>query len=94
MKGPLGVEAVEAIVISDHLGVIHDTAKGEIDAVTRQIKRTPPGYTVVLLRWGIGISGRARTAYEAVDSLAWAGEHHRRDIGWRAAAREPRPLLA
>lgn len=79
MKGPLGVEDVEAIEISEHLGVIHDTAKGEIDAVTREIKKTPPGYSVVLLRWGVGISGRAGTPYEAVayanfikDRLDWA----------------------
>lgn len=55
---------------------------------------TAGGRVLTVCALGDTVTQAQRTAYEAVDSLAWAGEHHRRDIGWRAAAREPRPLLA
>jgi phosphoribosylamine---glycine ligase len=33
---------------------------------------------------------RART-YAAIGMIDWPGGFHRRDIGWRAVARDPRP---
>jgi phosphoribosylamine--glycine ligase len=45
----------------------------------------------VLTVTGVGVDvtdARART-YAAIDVIDWAGGFYRRDIGWRALARDP-----
>jgi phosphoribosylamine--glycine ligase len=45
----------------------------------------------VLCAVGLGVTVRdaQAAAYALVECIAWTGAHYRRDIGWRAIAREP-----
>jgi phosphoribosylamine--glycine ligase len=81
----------------DGLEVRHSLEVKVFHSATREVDGrmvTAGGRVLTVCALGDTVTQAQRTAYEAVDSLAWAGEHHRRDIGWRAAAREPRPLIA
>ena len=46
------------------------------------------GRVLCVCALGETVSAAQRAAYRAIGSIAWAGEFHRSDIGWRAIARE------
>ncbi|TXH04658.1 MAG: phosphoribosylamine--glycine ligase [Nevskiaceae bacterium] len=49
---------------------------------------TSGGRVLCVVARGANIRAAQRNAYEAVQKIHWRGEQHRRDIGWRAVARE------
>jgi len=46
------------------------------------------GRVLCVCALGESVSAAQRNAYAGVDAIAWANAFHRRDIGWRAVARE------
>jgi phosphoribosylamine--glycine ligase len=49
---------------------------------------TAGGRVLCACALGDSVAAAQRLAYHAVDAIHWDGEFHRRDIGWRAIARE------
>ena len=49
---------------------------------------TSGGRVLCVCALGATVADAQRGAYAAMENIAWAGEFHRRDIGWRAIARE------
>jgi phosphoribosylamine---glycine ligase len=49
--------------------------------------RTRGGRVLCVVGLGTSIAEAQARAYAGVDTIQWRGEHHRRDIGWRAIAR-------
>ncbi|MBN8212713.1 MAG: phosphoribosylamine--glycine ligase [Xanthomonadales bacterium] len=49
---------------------------------------TSGGRVLCVCALGATVADAQREAYAAMENIAWAGEFHRRDIGWRAIARE------
>ena len=64
--------------------VFHAGTRLREDAVV-----TSGGRVLTVCALGDGIADAQRRAYEAVAAIAWDGEFHRGDIGWRAIARGP-----
>ncbi|MFZ2753936.1 MAG: phosphoribosylamine--glycine ligase [Lysobacteraceae bacterium] len=48
---------------------------------------TSGGRVLCVCALGATVADAQREAYAAMENIAWAGEFHRRDIGWRAIAR-------
>ena len=48
------------------------------------------GRVLCVAALGASVSEAQRHAYAGVDAIGWASAFHRRDIGWRAIAREKR----
>jgi hypothetical protein len=71
MRGPFGYEDHHAVVLGDHLGVAYLSNKHVIDSVTRQIVDVPPGFSGVLLRYGIAATPRFPSLYEAIAFTHW-----------------------
>jgi phosphoribosylamine--glycine ligase len=49
---------------------------------------TSGGRVLCVAALGDTVAEAQRNAYHALEEIAWAGEFHRKDIGWRAIARE------
>jgi len=49
---------------------------------------TSGGRVLCVVGLGMAVSEAAERAYEAVDRIEWDGAFYRRDIGYRAIARE------
>jgi phosphoribosylamine--glycine ligase len=49
---------------------------------------TSGGRVLCVAALGATVAEAQRNAYRAVAEIAWRGEFHRKDIGWRAIARE------
>ncbi|QMW23617.1 phosphoribosylamine--glycine ligase [Sandaracinobacteroides saxicola] len=49
---------------------------------------TAGGRVLAITGTGNSVTAAAASAYAAVEKISWRGEHHRRDIGWRAIERE------
>jgi len=49
---------------------------------------TSGGRVLCVAALGDTVADAQRNAYHAVEDIAWQGEFHRKDIGWRAIARE------
>ena len=52
---------------------------------------TSGGRVLCVCALGDSVADAQRSAYDAVAKIAWDGEFHRRDIGWRAIVRECGP---
>jgi len=81
-------------VISGHEQTFPDDAKvfhagSSIDPPTGKVV-TSGGRVLCVCALGDSVRAAQRRAYEAVAHIHWDGEHHRRDIGFRAIAREVR----
>ncbi|HET7844045.1 MAG TPA: phosphoribosylamine--glycine ligase [Xanthomonadales bacterium] len=48
---------------------------------------TAGGRVLTVCALGLDVADAQRRAYDAVNGIQWAGEFHRRDIGWRAISR-------
>src|SRR5690606_26174375 len=46
------------------------------------------GRVLCVAALGDSVADAQRNAYAVVDTISWASEFHRHDIGWRAIARE------
>jgi phosphoribosylamine---glycine ligase len=66
-----------------HAKVFHAGTK----LVDQQVQ-TSGGRVLCVTALGDNVADAQRNAYEAVEQIQWRGEFHRRDIGWRAIARE------
>ncbi len=64
-------------------------AGSSIDPPTHKVV-TSGGRVLCVCALGDNVLAAQRRAYEAVARIHWNGEHHRRDIGFRAIAREVR----
>lgn len=71
MCGPLRISIVEAIELSPHLGVAYLQSESTVDLETRQLIKVGPGFGVVHMNWGIGVSPRVPTLYEAINLANW-----------------------
>jgi phosphoribosylamine--glycine ligase len=69
--------AEAALVESAHVFVAGAQLEGE-----RVL--TSGGRVLGVTALGDTLGEAAERAYSAVDRIRWPGEHHRRDIGWRA----------
>jgi len=49
---------------------------------------TSGGRVLCVTALGVDITAAQAAAYRAIDSISWEGAFYRRDIGWRAVARE------
>lgn len=59
---------------------------GTLEAGERTV--TAGGRVLCVCALGETVAEAARSAYAAMESVSWPGEFHRKDIGWRAIARE------
>lgn len=59
---------------------------GTLEAGERTV--TAGGRVLCVCALGETVAEAARSAYSAMESVSWPGEFHRKDIGWRAIARE------
>ncbi|MBN8224555.1 MAG: phosphoribosylamine--glycine ligase [Xanthomonadales bacterium] len=74
-----GLDAVPAKATVFHAGTALD-ADGRVVSAG--------GRVLCVAALGDSVSEAQRNAYAGVDAIHWANEFHRRDIGWRAIARE------
>ena len=75
-----GLEAAGAL---DGVAVFHAGTRGEGGEV-----RTAGGRVLGVTALGDGVADARRRAYAAVERINWTDVHYRRDIGYRAMARE------
>ena len=71
LKGPLQVEVRRALIVTDQLGVVEQPEQMAVDAVTREMKKVPPGWTVCVMDAGILCSQSVATPYEAINLALW-----------------------
>jgi phosphoribosylamine--glycine ligase len=64
-------------------------AGSSVDPPTGKVV-TSGGRVLCVCALGDSVRAAQRRAYEAVARIHWNGEHHRRDIGFRAIEREVR----
>ena len=76
---PAGSAAAQAAVKVFHAGTAFDAAGRVVSA---------GGRVLCVAALGESVRDAQRNAYARVDSIGWEHEFHRRDIGWRAVARE------
>ena len=57
-------------------------------ASTTRRRRLRGGRVLGVTAYGSSITEAAARSYQAVDTIEWPGGFNRRDIGWRAIARE------
>ena len=74
-----GLDAVPATAKVFHAGTTLD-ADGHVVSAG--------GRVLCVAALGESVSDAQRNAYAGVDTVSWANEFHRTDIGWRAIARE------
>jgi len=78
-------DAIEGLVAVDDEDVIvfqAGTKVGEGGALV-----TAGGRVLAVTGLGDDLAAAAAKAYDSVSKIGWAGEHHRRDIGWRAGVK-------
>ena len=76
---PAGSAAAQAAVKVFHAGTAFDAAGRVVSA---------GGRVLCVAALGESVRDAQRNAYARVESIGWEHEFHRRDIGWRAVARE------
>jgi len=78
-------DAIRGLDVAQPMGtkVFHAGTKLENGQVV-----TSGGRVLCVAALGDSVAEAQRNAYHAVEDIAWQGEFHRRDIGWRAIARE------
>ena len=74
-----GLDAVPAVAKVFHAGTALD-ADGQVTATG--------GRVLCVCALGDSVADAQQRAYAGVSAIRWASEFHRRDIGWRAIARE------
>jgi phosphoribosylamine--glycine ligase len=64
--------------------VVHAGTSADADGTLRAVG----GRVLAVTATGASVADAQAAAYEAVDAVRWPGGFCRRDIGWRAVARE------
>ena len=79
-------DVIHGLSVPQAVGTKVFHAGTQLDAAGNVI--TSGGRVLCVCALGATVADAQREAYAAMENITWAGQFHRRDIGWRAIARE------